>query len=395
MLRRCFSLENRIVLSSSRQPSRSTSENAPKQKKNPQIPKDFPSEFALWDGSIANPQDLPFDVMRRTRNFTTLHLLDRDVSKEFSSLVIDQIPKENTFVAEMNPGLGLITRELLESGVSVVHAFEKFTEFMQWLHPLEGVYPGRLQVRHYNLATLAKTAFQDGKLNTKNMDKIFQGMRKKGWSESPSLTVVGSVANISFLYSLKWMLINQFLSDYGRAVLYVAVPPSISLAFIDDPKLKHFHRAKNVLLRTFFDFKKLGTLPRKAFFPWEPENHWRKRYVEYYKRDSEIMDVVKIETKEDFFSENFNHQDAIIFYYFLAIHMRKQNTRIIPLFEKWIPGCGPRLIREDYDIYSTFNELNSEELLHLFKIFKSWPEYETSPFINFVESIIQSRESEE
>ncbi|XP_015120687.1 dimethyladenosine transferase 2, mitochondrial [Diachasma alloeum] len=398
MLRRCFppkipSRPPRPLIGP--QPSRPSSENAAEKPKAPGRPAGMPSEFTGYDGSAISVEELPFDVMRRTKNFTTLHLLDRDVSKAFASLIIDKIPKEQTFIAEMNPGIGLMTQQLLDSGVSVVHGYDKFTEFMQWLHPLSKRYPGRLHLRPFNLATIAKTDFLDGKINSRNMDKMFEGIRPRDWRGPPAIAVIGAVPNVNFFYSFQWSLVNQYLSDYGRAVLFVAVSPSTSLALTDDPNTKHFHKPKNIFLRTFFDFRKLGTLPRNAFYPWVPEKTWRKRFAEYYKGDSEIMDVVKIEARADFFTEDFTRSDAIIFYYFLSIHMKTRNTRIIPVLEKWIPGCGPRLIREDYDIYSTFDELNSEQLLQLFKTFKSWPEYETSPFINFVETIIQSKGTEE
>ncbi|XP_063981831.1 dimethyladenosine transferase 2, mitochondrial [Diachasmimorpha longicaudata] len=358
-------------------------------------PAEMLSQLTAYDGSTINADDLPVDVMRRRSNFSTLHLFDRDVSKAFASLVIDEVPKEGTFIAEMNPGAGLMTHQLLESGVSVVHSYEKFPEFMKWLYPLSQKYSGRLQIRPYNFASLGKAEFLDRQVNSRIMKNMFEGLKPRDWQDRPAIAVVGAVPSVKFFYSLQWTLMNQYLSDYGRIVLYVAVSPSVSLVFADDPSNRHFHRPKNVFLRTFFDFKKLGTLPRNAFFPAHTDRISRKRFREYYMKDYEVMDVVKIEAKKDFFTENFTRHHAIVFYYFLAIHMRKKNTRIIPVFEKWIPGCGPRLIQKDYNIYSTFDALPADELLQLFKIFISWPDYDNSPFTNFVETLMLNKTSEE
>lgn len=202
-------------------------QNEPKDAKNP---KKLPSIFTGYDNSLIDVKDLPFDVVRRTKTCATLHLLDQVVAKEFASLIMDEVMDNNeVFIAEINPGIGLVTQELLKSGIPVVHGYEKYTEFMQWLHPLMERYSGRLQIRPFNLLTIGKTDFIDGKTNSKNMDKIFEGLEARKWCENPAMVIIGPVPSMTFFYSLQWSLINNYLSDYGRAVLYCAISPSMSL----------------------------------------------------------------------------------------------------------------------------------------------------------------------
>lgn len=49
-------------------------------------------------------------------------------------------------------------------------------------------------------------------------------------------------------------------------------------------------------------------------------------------------------------------------------------------YRKFVPGCGPKLIKEGIDICSKFKDLTPKQLLDLFKLYKSWPEYDENAF---------------
>ncbi|KFM79897.1 Dimethyladenosine transferase 2, mitochondrial, partial [Stegodyphus mimosarum] len=68
------------------------------------------------------------------------------------------------------------------------------------------------------------------------------------------------------------------------------------------------------------------------------------------------------------------------FYYFVRNHLGKRTAYVIPTMEKWIPFCGPRLIKEGMNVFTRFGDLNPKQILMLFNQFSSWPEYEDSSF---------------
>ncbi|KAK0086792.1 hypothetical protein PV325_002512 [Microctonus aethiopoides] len=280
-------------------------------------------------------------VMCAKKNLITcLRIIDKDVAKQFASMIVNDLVKKTSFILEINPGNGYLTDELLESKVPHIHSYEKEPKYTESLMLLNEKYPDRLSIRPYNLLTLPMIEYKDRVAKSKIMDDIFQGALK-----------------------------NTIL-------------PSMSMIFDESAEKIIHHKPNTMFLRTLFDYKMLGSLPRHAFSPEPPDRIDKKRNRKYYTEDTEKMNVVKLIPKSDFFNDHFTRRDAEMFYHFLSIHLRRADIRIIPTFEKWIPDCGPRLIKLNFNIFTEFSELSATELLNLFKIFRSWPEYKTSVFLD-------------
>lgn len=47
---------------------------------------------------------------------------------------------------------------------------------------------------------------------------------------------------------------------------------------------------------------------------------------------------------------------------------------------KWVPNCGPSIIRQGIPLFTRFGDLSPEQLFNLFINFTKWPEYEESTF---------------
>jgi len=109
---------------------------------------------------------------------------------------------------------------------------------------------------------------------------------------------------------------------------------------------------------------------------------------------------------------------------FVKQHLGSRKNRVIPTLERWVPGCGPRLIvnskpvhspellnpnvdmgslpqyvqpcrklsledyRQDIDIFTEFGELTPTQILTLFDQFIHWPEYKDSSFSESLESTL-------
>ncbi|KAK0164775.1 hypothetical protein PV328_003352 [Microctonus aethiopoides] len=322
---------------------------------------------------------------------TCLRIIDKDVAKQFASMIVNDLVKKTSFILEINPGNGYLTDELLESKVPHIHSYEKEPKYTESLMLLNEKYPDRLSIRPYNLLTLPMIEYKDRVAKSKIMDDIFQGALKNSWNDEPSIHIIGAVSSMNFFYYLKYSIISQYLSNYGRISLYLAILPSMSMIFDESAEKIIHHKPNTMFLRTLFDYKMLGSLPRHAFSPEPPDRIDKKRNRKYYTEDTEKMNVVKLIPKSDFFNDHFTRRDAEMFYHFLSIHLRRADIRIIPTFEKWIPDCGPRLIKLNFNIFTEFSELSATELLNLFKIFRSWPEYKTSVFLDIVEDLTTRR----
>ncbi|KAH8027441.1 hypothetical protein HPB51_005585 [Rhipicephalus microplus] len=67
--------------------------------------------------------------------------------------------------------------------------------------------------------------------------------------------------------------------------------------------------------------------------------------------------------------------------FFVRQNMVRRTAYVLPCLEKWIPGCGPRLLREGATrVFERMGDLSPERMLRLFQLFSALPEYTQSAF---------------
>ncbi|XP_072742687.1 dimethyladenosine transferase 2, mitochondrial [Anoplolepis gracilipes] len=316
-----------------------------------------------------------------------LYFIDRGTAAKYVSLIKDDLLKNTCFVAELNPGYGVLTTELLKVDVPLIHLYEAKKELHPILKTIHNMYPGRLNLRNVNLLSIYKM-FHKFKEET-FQQQIFQGVESKKWENETSMQIVGAMPNKSFFPCLIQNLISRsFFMSYGRPVFYFALPPSLWQKYICDNSNGRVYTFSKVMFQTMFNYELLGTLSRNAFLPWPRKNNKVKHSITrmWAKQDYEQINVVKIEPKPDLYSQ-LSPEDWKTFSYFVRHHMQKRCNRMIPELEKWVPGCGIRLIAKDYTIFTQFSDLTPTQMMELFKEFKSWPEYNESNFLASVHNL--------
>ncbi|XP_033218051.1 dimethyladenosine transferase 2, mitochondrial isoform X2 [Belonocnema kinseyi] len=346
-------------------------------------------------GASSLVKELPPKLMKIRRTAESLYFSDEKVAKKFSSLISkDIVQGSSSFVAEINPGLGLLTEGLLQTKIPKIHLYEPTPSFIlpnSRLQSLVYKNPLRLELRKANLLKMWDAAFMDLKDGGNRFQEMMKGIEKRKWNDDPYMKIVGAIANNKLIKHLTMSVIfqNSFV-ECGRVILFLAMPPSDWLKLTADEN-SSYYKPRSVLFQALFDFEKLGELPRKAFLPWRTplvDNGMQKVLQKLKKLDEESLYVVRIEPKANLFDKKLKQQGLLGFYFFVRHHLQIKHTRIIPSLEKWIPNCGPRLIAKDFNIYSEFQELSPNKLLELYIEFSSWPEYETSQFVDFTATFI-------
>lgn len=316
----------------------------------------------------------------RTKDARTLYLIDRETAVNYVSLIKNDLLKNTCFVAEMNPGFGILTTELLKTGVPLIHLYETNKELYHLLDIIRNNYPNRLDLKHLNLAKIVQILYIDKITGANKMEEILQDIEYKNWEDKNSMQVIGTIKSEKFFNQLiKSLLYRNCLMTHGRPVFYIGVSPSIWHKYTSNNKNLRAYTGSKVLFQTMFDYQILGTLNRKAFLPWPKKKNLQNISLQM-KLDYENIYVIKLEPKVDLYS-HLSQEDWITFSYFAKHHLQKRSSRVIPELEKWIPGCGIRLIAKDYTIFTQFGELTPVQIMELFKEFKSWPEYKDSYFL--------------
>lgn len=315
----------------------------------------------------------------------TMYLFEEETAKRFVDLIIDDLSKNMTYVAEANPGAGVLTEKLLQAGVTNMHIYEPDESFYPILGNLKKKYPNRLHIFKANLFKMSKLHYLDSQDNQSRVKSIFSHIKKTPWEEKSCMQVIGAIADFVFFKHLIMSVIFQscFMSQ-GRTCFYLAIPP-LFWNVLNFPGNTAISYSRYVLLRTLFDYKYLGDLKRISYLPWYKEKSSEISNC----FDGEILFVIKIEPKANLFVDYLKKNQLLPYWYFVKHHITSKTRRVIPDLEKWIPGCGLRLIIKDYNIFTQFVDLEPHEILNLYKEFASWPEYETCLFLPSTNAYIQ------
>lgn len=137
----------------------------------------------------------------------------------------------------------------------------------------------------------------------------------------------------------------------------------------------------------------LKNVPKAHYLPWTYEASSKKSTL----LDEANLYLVNITQKEELPCQS---EYLPLLWYFFKPHVFSKSTRIIPMLEQWIPGCGVWLITgqdppdtnkqlspgvddaglPNMTIFTEFRDLTLKQKLTVFKKFISWPEFEQCQF---------------
>ncbi|VVC91535.1 unnamed protein product [Leptidea sinapis] len=238
------------------------------------------------------------------------------------------------------------------------------------------------------------------------MDKMDEGTRIQELlgdlaSQSPSKTlkILGAMPGLSFVkHLINTIVFHNTTNEIGHPDLFI-IMPGHHYEFLTDSSIQlGKHRTVPSLFQLLFSFKILTKVPKLHFLPWTVEQSNKKPSL----MDDHFLYLVNITQKEKLPCPP--EYLPLLWYYFKPQTFSK-TTRVIPMLEQWIPGCGVWLITGQdppdtiqhivssndaalphMTIFTEFGDLSLQQKLTLFKRFVSWPEFEQCPFRSTMES---------
>lgn len=308
------------------------------------------------------------------------YLINDNISDQFARLIKDDLLENMCYVIELNPGYGLLTKRLLEAGVSFIHLYENHNVFYEELQSLKAMFPNRINITQANLLRMSKMLNLNSTFGTPNehVCELFSNVPKRTWEEKSCMQIIGTVTKYAFMRHLIISVIFQTsFMLHGRAIFYLAISPSIW------NKLTRHSGGSSTIYTMFnilFNFTMFGALDRQGFLPCEQMKKSRTKKV-IFKEDIELFYVVKLEPKSDLLSLFGGREQLIYFWHFIRYCLYRPSSRIIPTLEKIIPGFGLRLIQKDYNIFTQFNELSINQIIDIYTEFKTYPGFNESSFL--------------
>lgn len=129
-------------------------------------------------------------------------------------------------------------------------------------------------------------------------------------------------------------------------------------------------------------------LPRRAFFPWKTKSPRSTGRRAPYADLEDVMFLVRIRPKVDIGIRNGTEKQL---HYFLFALLRNKTVRVVPLVERWCPGSGLDLVQKGYTIYTTSGELKIEEIVPVFNVMASNPNFSVSNFVVMAKDFEQNK----
>ncbi|XP_037821575.1 dimethyladenosine transferase 2, mitochondrial [Lucilia sericata] len=363
-------------------------------------------------------------------NEQTAHQINKHLEPFFQQSPCDTI-------LELNPGIGAFTRRLLdnEEKFKKIILMETMDYFMGNLQEMHTLYPERVKVKQGDLVNIWKLVYQDKMDNGSRVQDLLRDIPNRQFEEEPNILLFGAVGSYQFFKHLINSIIfqNSFL-NLGRAEMYFVVPPPIYLHLTCTSEIGYMiYRSTSILFQMLFEYRFIARLPRDEFLPAQTEYNFTKgsKLGRVRSVNPEFLYLVRIVPRRDIY-KYVAPEDMPSLWYFVKQNCVSRRNRIIPNLEKWIPGCGPRLIinaeepqpsvplyddediaklpkyssrcctinNNDYypniNIYTQFGDLRASQMLTLFSLFRKWPEYKESSFLaSFENSMLKMEASAE
>ncbi|XP_053613603.1 dimethyladenosine transferase 2, mitochondrial [Plodia interpunctella] len=371
--------------------------NTENEKKAPQSAPDVLKYLDSFPEYCTLKDQLPKSLLRKYKTPENMYLINKSTAEEIVTVMKKYIEKDCPIV-EVNPGLGFMTRELLKQLPNHIYLYEMLNHFSPHLNQLKSAHPNRITYRVADFFGMWKLAFKD-KLDQGNRIKELLGDLATD-SNDRVVKIVGSMPGLSFVkHMINNIIFHNTTSQLGRPDLFITMP-GYHYEFLTDNEIQiNKHKSIPALFQMLFDYKILTNVPKVHFLPWTYHQTGKRVTM----MDEHRLYLVNITQKEKLPCPP---EYLPLLWYFFKPHMLTKTTKIIPMLEQWIPGCGVWLIsgqdppdinkeiapNEDdaelphMTIFTEFGDLNLRQKITVFKKFVSLPEFEQCPFKVTMES---------
>uniref|UniRef100_A0A182JU81 rRNA adenine N(6)-methyltransferase n=1 Tax=Anopheles christyi TaxID=43041 RepID=A0A182JU81_9DIPT len=379
------------------------------------IPKDVLEYFQTTSGMGASvlKQFPPAFLRKSSLNTERFYVANLVTAERIAEVLTKDLPPDRLLV-EVNPGPGLLTKQLMKRNVQNLRLYETDPSFEARLKSSFNLSKDAIRIGDFN--GLWRLSYLDGFDNGQRVCNMLSGIPQRKWEEEISTVkylryLMNSITHQSEFYSL------------GRYEMFLVMSPLLysHIASTKDAGYK-LYRGSTIVFQLYFEHEFLGKVPSKHFLPWCTTGGTKKLRTLHKKLiedGAEEWYLVKIVPRRNLF-DHLLPDNLGLFASFVTQHYVSRRNRIIPSLEHWIPHCGARLILnsnytgksakkdpsnnvlpsqllksvplssndyvDNFNIFTEFGELTPAQVLTLFNEFINWSEFHQSPFMQAVES---------
>ncbi|CAG9789335.1 unnamed protein product [Diatraea saccharalis] len=336
-------------------------------------------------------ENLPKSLLRKYRTPENMYLINKNTADKILNTLKPHIRPENPII-EVNPGMGFLSEKLITNLNNNLYMFETSNHFLPQLSRLKDEHPHKVECKVADFFGMWKLAFQDKMDNGNRIKELLGDLSTH--DNNRIVKIIGAMPGLNFIKHLINNIVFHDMNNHlGKPDLFITMP-GYNYEFLTDSQVQTGkHKSLPALFQLLFDFKVLGSVPKAHFLPWTYPPNIKKLSV----MDECNMYLVNITQKDKLPCQS---EYLPLLWYFFKPHVFSMSTKVIPMLEQWIPGCGVWLIsgqdppdtnknispgEDDAElphmtIFTEFGDLTLKQKVTVFKRFVSWPEFEQSPF---------------
>ncbi|KAJ8288684.1 hypothetical protein COCON_G00013430 [Conger conger] len=294
------------------------------------------------------------------------------VDPALAQLVADHLQNDladgKTFIFEYNPGPGVLTRTLLNSGAQRLVALESDRKFLPELEALENSLYGQLEVVHCNFLTL-DTFLDEPAIDS---EKLFTdlGISEVPWADDVPVKVVGLFYPSTESKRLWNLIYNLFqrhsIYRYGRVEIVMFMTEKLFTRLSSSPGEFMIYRDLTVLWQMACNIELLHKEPMSSFLAVNKTGKVSKCKT---LTKNTHMCLVRLTPRQGLFSGCLNPANSTALIMLVRQCLVKRKALLKDKLNAWSPNSGEKILNE-LGIRSNIltGELSQEDYKNLFQV---------------------------
>ncbi|XP_061132169.1 dimethyladenosine transferase 2, mitochondrial [Syngnathus typhle] len=307
-------------------------------------------------------------------------IVDPDLAKVVAHHLVPDLNSDKTILIECNPGPGVLTKTLLNSGVHKLVALETEKHFLNELRGLEALLDGQLEVAHCDFFRLDPVWGGSNKPSVMSTDKLFNdlGITETNWSDDFPVKVVAIVPHNkerAILLKLVYALFERLsFYRYGRIELNLFLSEREYTVMMTPAGQMRHYRPLSVLWQMACHIELLHKEPWESFVTSKQNLPPAKGLL-----PNEHICLVRLRPRADLFSGGLTPANASTLMVMVKQCLAKKKGRLIDKLNLWSPDSGSKLLSAmglPQDILT--GQLHPMQYLQLFQMMDKSQEFTQS-----------------
>ncbi|XP_067844727.1 dimethyladenosine transferase 2, mitochondrial [Heptranchias perlo] len=317
----------------------------------------------------------------RSRNFRRF-IVNPDLANLIVECLDGDLSENNAVILECNPGPGVLTRALLNSGAQRVVALESDQQFFPALQSLEKRLNGQLEVVHCDFFKLDPIGRGPMRPPAMLSEKLFNdlGISEVAWTADIPIKVVGIFPQKNernMLWKLVYALFERIsVFQHGRIEINMFISEKEYTKLTAEPgNLKHY-QALSALWQMACEIQLLHKEPWSSFVTNSKNGACG---IPRSALTNDHLCLVRLTPRRDLFNQTLTAANASTLVVMLKQCLTKRKAKLIDRLESWCPGSGEKLLKQlDLPENILTGDVYPEEYKQLFEAMEHSQEFSHS-----------------